>query len=82
VTCEHGTRRVTRTEPDGSITVLADGFEGKRLNSPNDVVVRSDGSVWFTDPAFGLVDYEGYRAKAELPTNVYRSIPRPAPSRS
>src|SRR5690606_21664126 len=50
VTCEHGARRVTRTEIDGSITVLADSFEGKRLNSPNDVVVRSDGSIWFTDP--------------------------------
>ena len=50
VTCEHGNRRVTRTEHDGSITVLADQFEGKRFNSPNDVVVRSDGSIWFTDP--------------------------------
>ena len=60
VTCEHGARRVTRTEHDGRITVIADGFEGKRLNSPNDVVVRSDGTIWFTDPLFGIGgDYEG-----------------------
>jgi gluconolactonase len=73
VTCEHRTRRVTRTEYDGSITVLADSFEGKRLNSPNDVVVTSDGSVWFTDPEFGILGfYEGERAERELPTNVYR----------
>jgi gluconolactonase len=72
VTCEHGTRRVTRTEYDGRITVLADTFDGKRLNSPNDVVVKSDGSIWFTDPAFGLNDYEGHRAPAELPTSLYR----------
>ncbi len=73
VTCEHLTRRVTRTEYDGSITVLADSFDGKRLNSPNDVVVKSDGSVWFTDPVFGIVSYyEGVKAKAQLPTNVYR----------
>ena len=73
VTCEHGARRVTRTEYDGSITVLADQFKGKRLNSPNDVVVRSDGSIWFTDPEFGILGfYEGERAEQELPTNVYR----------
>src|SRR5690554_2593771 len=54
VSCEHGTRRVTRTEIDGSITVLADTFEGKRLNSPNDVVVHSNGSIWFTDPTYGI----------------------------
>ncbi len=73
VTCEHGTRRVTRTEYDGTITVLADRFEGKRLNSPNDVVVKSDGSIWFTDPEFGILGfYEGERAERELPTNVYR----------
>ncbi|SSC72862.1 unnamed protein product [Ciceribacter sp. T2.26MG-112.2] len=77
ISCEHGTRRVTRTEVDGSITVLADSFEGKRLNSPNDVVVRSDGSVWFTDPTYGILsDYEGYRAEPEQPTrNVYRLDP-------
>src|SRR5476651_603619 len=54
VTCEHRGRRVTRTEYDGTITVLADSYQGKKLNSPNDVVVKSDNSVWFTDPAFGL----------------------------
>jgi len=73
VTCEHLTRRVTRTEYDGTITVLCDRFEGKRLNSPNDVVVKSDDSIWFTDPAFGIMGfYEGERAAPELPTNVYR----------
>lgn len=73
VTCEHGARRVTRTEYDGTITVIADSFEGKRLNSPNDVVVTSDGAVWFTDPSFGILGhYEGHRADPELPTNVYR----------
>ena len=54
ITCEHGARRVTRTEYDGSLTVLMDHWQGKRLNSPNDVVVKSDGSIWFTDPPFGL----------------------------
>ncbi len=79
VTCEHGTRRVTRTEPDGTITVLADRFDGKRLNSPNDVVCKSDGSIWFTDPSFGILSwYEGYKAPAELPTNVYRIDPEGA----
>jgi gluconolactonase len=73
IACEHRGRRVTRTEHDGSITVLASHLEGKRLNSPNDVVVKSDGSVWFTDPPFGLLGfYEGERAPQELPTNVYR----------
>ena len=73
VTCEHGARRVTRTEPDGSLTVSAEGYQGKRLNSPNDVVVKSDGSIWFTDPTFGILsDYEGHRAEPQLPTNVYR----------
>lgn len=66
VSCEHGTRRVTRTEHDGTITVLADSFGGKRLNSPNDVVVRSDGTIWFTDPAYGIdSDYEGFAAPQE-----------------
>ena len=66
VSCEHLTRRVTRTELDGSITVIADSFDGKRLNSPNDVVVKSDGSIWFTDPSYGiLMDYEGARAESE-----------------
>jgi gluconolactonase len=72
VTCEHG-RRVTRTEHDGEVTVLADRFEGKRLNSPNDVVVKRDGSIWFTDPVFGIAGhYEGRRAEPELPQNIYR----------
>jgi gluconolactonase len=73
VTCEHETRRVTRTEYDGSITVLADRFQGKRLNSPNDVVVKSDGSIWFTDPMSGIRNnYMGRTAPSELPTNLYR----------
>ena len=76
ITCEHGGRRVTRTEYDGSITVLASAFEGQRLNSPNDVVVKSDDTIWFSDPAFGISgDYEGYRAQPELPTNLYRLDP-------
>jgi gluconolactonase len=74
--CEHGGRRVVRTEIDGAITVIADSFQGKRLNSPNDVVVKSDGSIWFTDPAFGIMGtYEGHRAAQELPLNVYRVDP-------
>ncbi|MEM5299304.1 SMP-30/gluconolactonase/LRE family protein [Burkholderia sp. JPY481] len=74
VTCEHGTRRVTRTEHDGSVTVLASHYEGKRLNSPNDVVVDSSGNIWFTDPDYGILsDYEGYRAESEIGRcNVYR----------
>ena len=77
ITCEHLTRRVTRTEYDGTITVICDKFEGKRLNSPNDVVVKSDGSIWFTDPQFGILsNYEGDMAESELPTNVYRIDPQ------
>ena len=74
VTCEHLTRRVTRTEHDGSITVLADKWQGKRFNSPNDAVVRSDDSIWFTDPAYGIdTDYEGDRQKQEMDgCHVYR----------
>lgn len=76
VTCEHETRRVTRTEYDGSITVLADRFEGKRFNSPNDIVVKSDGSVWFTDPIFGVnSNYESRKGTSELPQYVYRLDP-------
>ncbi|HEY4249590.1 MAG TPA: SMP-30/gluconolactonase/LRE family protein [Roseomonas sp.] len=77
ITCEHAGRRVIRTEHDGRITVLADRFEGKRLNSPNDAVVAADGAVWFTDPPFGIGGvYEGtVRADPELPTNVYRLDP-------
>jgi len=67
VSCEHGHRRVTRTEHDGTITVIADAFEGKRLNSPNDVVVRSDGTIFFSDPSYGIEGwYEGYAAEPEL----------------
>ncbi|HQZ11519.1 MAG TPA: SMP-30/gluconolactonase/LRE family protein [Devosia sp.] len=66
ISCSHGHRRVERTEHDGSITVLADSFEGKRLNSPNDVVVKSDGTIWFTDPAYGIdSDYEGHKSPME-----------------
>ncbi len=76
VSCEHGLRRVTRTELDGSITVIADRYQGKPLNSPNDVVVRSDGSIWFTDPHYGIgSNYEGFAAEQELPCNVYRVDP-------
>jgi gluconolactonase len=77
VTCEHGARRVTRTEADGTVTVLADRFEGKRFNSPNDVVVKSDGTIWFTDPPYGiLTDYEGFRAQSEIGAcHVYRLDP-------
>jgi gluconolactonase len=77
VTCEQGNRRVTRTEPDGTVTVLAERYDGKRLNSPNDSVVRSDGTVWFSDPDFGIVsDYEGHRAESEIGAcNVYRIDP-------
>ena len=74
--CEHGTRRVTRTEYDGSIAVLASHYKGKRLNSPNDIVCRSDGSIWFTDPPFGILGWwEGEPATPELPHGVYRIDP-------
>ena len=77
VTCEHDSRRVTRTEYDGSITVLIDRFDGKKLNSPNDVVVKSDDSIWFTDPPFGILgNYEGHVDTPELPMNVYRLDPK------
>ncbi|WP_108482604.1 SMP-30/gluconolactonase/LRE family protein [Oceaniglobus ichthyenteri] len=73
VSCEHGARRVTRTEHDGTITVIADSYEGKPLNSPNDVVVKSDGSIWFSDPHYGIMtNYEGYAATAQQPLSVYR----------
>lgn len=73
VGCEHGGRRIVRTEYDGSITVLVDSFDGKPLNSPNDIVVKSDGSIWFTDPDFGILGhYEGYKSAPSLPTHVYR----------
>jgi gluconolactonase len=76
LTCEHDSRRVTRTEHDGTITVLIDHFEGKPLNAPNDLAVHSDGAIWFTDPGYGIMsNYEGHKTKFELPTNVYRLNP-------
>ena len=77
LSCEHATRRISRTEYDGTITTIADKFDGKPLNSPNDIVCKSDGSIWFTDPPFGILGfYEGYVATPQLPTNVYRVDPR------
>ena len=76
ITCEHGGRRITRTEYDGTQRVLVDRYSGKQLNSPNDVVVKSDGSIWFTDPPFGILgNYEGNKAEPELGQNVYRFEP-------
>jgi gluconolactonase len=77
VSCEHGGRRVSRTEYDGTITVVADRYQGKRLNSPNDVVVKSDESIWFTDPAYGIeTDYEGHKSESEIGAcHVYRVDP-------
>ena len=77
ISCEHLTRRVTRTEFDGSVSVLADRYDGKRLNSPNDLVCKSDGSIWFTDPSYGIMmDYEGDRASSEIGAcHVYRIDP-------
>lgn len=76
ISCEHGGRRVTRTEYDGSITVIADHYQGKRLNSPNDVIVASDGAIWFSDPHYGIqTNYEGTKSEQELPCNVYRVDP-------
>jgi gluconolactonase len=74
VSCEHLMRRVSRTEHDGSVTVLADRYDGRRLNSPNDVVVKSDGAIWFSDPTYGIDgDYEGLQSKSEIgASNVYR----------
>lgn len=76
ISCEHASRRLTRTEHDGSLTVLIDRYQGRRLNAPNDVVVHPDGHIWFSDPGYGiLVNYEGGRAAFELPANVYRLDP-------
>jgi gluconolactonase len=73
VTCEHDSRRVTRTEYDGAVTVLADSYQGRKLNSPNDVVVAGDGAIWFTDPPFGILGYyEGHKDESENPAAVYR----------
>ena len=77
ISCEHGSRSVTRTEHDGTVTTLASHYLGKRLNSPNDVVVKSDGSIWFTDPHYGIMtNYEGFQAEQELPCHVYRIDPQ------
>jgi gluconolactonase len=76
VSCEHLTRRVTRTEHDGSVKVLAERYQGKRLNSPNDIICKSDGSLWFSDPPFGIGgNWEGDKATPELPHAVYRIAP-------
>ena len=73
LSCEHGGRRVVRYEPNGTVTVIADKFEGKRLNSPNDIAVHPDGGIWFTDPIYGIRgNYEGFKADSELPMAVYR----------
>lgn len=77
IACEQGAHRLTRTEYDGTLTVLIDSSEGKRLNSPNDVAVHPDGGIWFTDPDYGIQDnYVGNTATAELPERVYRLDPR------
>jgi gluconolactonase len=73
LSCEHGNRRVVRYEQNGTVTEIATRFEGKRLNSPNDIVVHPDGSIWFTDPIYGIRDnYEGNRAESEIKPGVYR----------
>jgi gluconolactonase len=77
ITCEHDSRRVTRTEPDATITVLIDSYQGKKLNAPNDVVVSEDGAIWFTDPGYGIFgNYEGHLDTPELPPRVYRLDPK------
>src|SRR5690348_12158708 len=73
ITCEHDAGRATRTEPDSTITVLIDSFQGKKLNAPTDAVVASDSAIWFTAPGYGIVgNYEGHKAELELPPRVYR----------
>ena len=80
VSCEHGGRRVSRTEFDGRVVTLADTYDGRRLNSPNDVVEKSDGTIWFTDPTYGIdTDYEGHRGEREQAgSHVFRFDPRDA----
>ena len=73
LSCEHGGRRVVRYEPSGAVTVIADKFQGKRLNSPNDIVVHPDGGIWFTDPSYGIRgSYEGFKSDSEMKEAVYR----------
>ncbi|MGU3540989.1 SMP-30/gluconolactonase/LRE family protein [Methylobacterium sp. A54F] len=77
LSCAHRGRHIARTELDGTVTVLADRYEGRRLNSPNDIVCKSDGTIWFTDPPYGIqTDYEGGKQESELPARVYRFDPR------
>ncbi len=77
LTCEHDSRRVTRTEYDGTITMLIDNYQGKKFNAPNDIVTHSDGAIWFTDPGYGIMsNYEGHKATFELPAVVYRLDPK------
>jgi gluconolactonase len=77
LSCEHGNRRVVRYEHNGKVTVLADKWEGKRLNAPNDIVVHPDGGIWFTDPGYGsLMNYEGHKGELEIDENVYRIDPK------
>src|SRR5215472_6229952 len=77
LSCEHGNRRVVRYEPNGTTTVIADKFQGKRLNSPNDIVVHPDGSIWFTDPRYGINgNYEGFKGQSETKEAVYRADPK------
>jgi gluconolactonase len=77
LSCEHGNRRVVRYEQSGIVTVIAESFEGKKLNSPNDIVVHPDGGIWFTDPIFGISGpYEGNRADSEVPPSIYRVDPQ------
>jgi gluconolactonase len=77
LSCEHGGRRVVRYEPNGAVTVIAEKFQGKRLNSPNDIVVHPDGSIWFTDPTYGIRgNYEGFKGEQELKEAVYRADPK------
>ncbi len=79
VGCSHGLRAIVRTELDGEVRIVVDRYRGKRLNAPNDVVVKSDGTIWFTDPHYGIeTDYEGTKQVAELPPSVYRFDPRDA----